>query len=81
MKPFGVFTLNSFDLLLIPQSAARDADKVFLAAIDKFDAMMSKSNVYASDGMINQPQPCLLANSKGLMCSIETLVDIELALY
>lgn len=35
------------------QSAARDADKVFLAAIDKFDAMMSKSNVYASDGTIN----------------------------
>ncbi|KAL0442813.1 UNVERIFIED_CONTAM: hypothetical protein Slati_2004000 [Sesamum latifolium] len=31
----------------IGPSAARDADKVFLAAIDKFDAMMSKSNVYA----------------------------------
>ncbi|CAK9178986.1 unnamed protein product [Ilex paraguariensis] len=29
--------------------AALDADKVFLAAIDKFDAMMSKSNTYAPD--------------------------------
>lgn len=35
----------------IGPSAARDADKVFLAAIDKFDAMMSKSNVYASDAL------------------------------
>lgn len=34
------------------QGAARDADKVFLAAIDKFDAMMSKSNNYAPDGML-----------------------------
>lgn len=38
------------------QEAAFDADKIFLAAIDKFDAMMSKSNVYAPDGMIT----CLL---------------------
>ncbi|KAL8460355.1 hypothetical protein ACS0TY_032043 [Phlomoides rotata] len=35
----------------IGPSAARDADKIFLAAIDKFDAMMSKSNVYASDAL------------------------------
>ncbi|KAL3851284.1 hypothetical protein ACJIZ3_013166 [Penstemon smallii] len=35
----------------IGPSAARDADKVFLAAIDKFDAMMSKSNVYAPDAL------------------------------
>ncbi|XP_059659202.1 uncharacterized protein LOC132305852 isoform X2 [Cornus florida] len=34
----------------IGPEAAFDADKVFLAAIDKFDAMMSKSNVYAPDG-------------------------------
>ena len=34
------------------QEAASDADKVFLAAIDKFDAMMSKSNVYTPDGTI-----------------------------
>lgn len=34
------------------QEAAFDADKVFLAAIDKFDAMMSKGNVYAPDGML-----------------------------
>jgi hypothetical protein len=32
------------------QEAAYDAEKVFLAAIDKFDAMMSKGNVYAPDG-------------------------------
>lgn len=32
------------------QEAALDADKLFLAAIDKFDAMMSKSNEYAPDG-------------------------------
>lgn len=38
------------------QEAAFDADKIFLASIDKFDAMMSKSNVYAPDGMIT----CLL---------------------
>ncbi|KAK4491679.1 hypothetical protein RD792_002445 [Penstemon davidsonii] len=35
----------------IGPTAARDADKVFLAAIDKFDAMMSKSNVYAPDAL------------------------------
>lgn len=35
----------------IGPGAARDADKVFLAAIDKFDAMMSKSNVYAPDAL------------------------------
>lgn len=35
------------------QGAARDADKVFLAAIDKFDAMMSRGTVYAPDGMRN----------------------------
>lgn len=32
------------------QEAAPDADKVFMAAIDKFDAMMSKGNSYAPDG-------------------------------
>lgn len=36
--------------LFVFQEAAFDADKVFLAAIDKFDAMMSKGNVYAPDG-------------------------------
>ncbi|KAM7500808.1 hypothetical protein LguiA_025222 [Lonicera macranthoides] len=35
----------------IGPEAAFDADKVFLAAIDKFDAMMSKSNVYAPDAL------------------------------
>nr|GMC78841.1 uncharacterized protein LOC109159165 [Ipomoea batatas] len=35
----------------IGPDAARDADKVFLAAIDKFDAMMSKSNNYAPDAL------------------------------
>jgi len=32
------------------QKAAYDADKVFLAAFDKFDAMMPKRNFYAPDG-------------------------------
>ncbi|GFQ05604.1 hypothetical protein PHJA_002704500 [Phtheirospermum japonicum] len=35
----------------IGPSGARDADKIFLAAIDKFDAMMSKSNEYAPDAL------------------------------
>ncbi|CAH9123576.1 unnamed protein product [Cuscuta epithymum] len=35
----------------IGPGAARDADKVFMAAIDKFDAMMSKSNDYAPDAL------------------------------
>ncbi|PIA41288.1 hypothetical protein AQUCO_02300213v1 [Aquilegia coerulea] len=32
--------------------AASDADKVYLAAIDKFDAMMSRNKAYAPDGKI-----------------------------
>jgi len=35
----------------IGPDAAFDADKVFLAAIDKFDAMMSKGNGYAPDAL------------------------------
>ncbi|XP_052202065.1 uncharacterized protein LOC127807895 isoform X2 [Diospyros lotus] len=35
----------------IGPEAAFDADKVFLAAIDKFDAMMSRSNVYTPDAL------------------------------
>ncbi|XP_050206451.1 uncharacterized protein LOC126656043 [Mercurialis annua] len=35
----------------IGPEAASDADKVFLAAIDKFDAMMSKGNIYAPDAL------------------------------
>ncbi|KAK9152724.1 hypothetical protein Sjap_000204 [Stephania japonica] len=35
----------------IGPGATFDADKVYLAAIDKFDAMMSKSNVYAPDAL------------------------------
>ncbi|KAF7115931.1 hypothetical protein RHSIM_RhsimUnG0044800 [Rhododendron simsii] len=35
----------------IGPEVAFDADKIFLAAIDKFDAMMSKSNVYAPDAL------------------------------
>ncbi|THF95922.1 hypothetical protein TEA_024430 [Camellia sinensis var. sinensis] len=35
----------------IGPEAAVDVDKIFLAAIDKFDAMMSKSNVYTSDAL------------------------------
>lgn len=32
------------------QTAAQDADKVFLAAIDKFEAMMGLSDEYAAGG-------------------------------
>lgn len=35
----------------IGPAAASDADKVFLAAINKFDAMMSRSNLYAPDAL------------------------------
>ncbi|KAF8391368.1 hypothetical protein HHK36_023672 [Tetracentron sinense] len=35
----------------IGPEAAFDADKVYLAAIDKFDAMMSKSNIHAHDAL------------------------------
>lgn len=35
----------------IGPGAARDADRVFLAAIDKFDAMLSKSNVHAPEAL------------------------------
>ncbi|KAF5474378.1 hypothetical protein F2P56_006282 [Juglans regia] len=35
----------------IGPEAAFEADEVFLAAIDKFDAMMSKGNVYAPDAL------------------------------
>ncbi|KAL9243599.1 hypothetical protein vseg_017468 [Gypsophila vaccaria] len=35
----------------IGPEAALDADKLFLAAIDKFDAMMSRSNVYAPEAL------------------------------
>lgn len=46
MPKFVIFKLCLFEF----QEAAFDADKVFMAAIDKFDAMMSKGNVYAPDG-------------------------------
>lgn len=35
----------------IGPETASDADKIFLAAIDKFDAMMSKGNIYAPDAL------------------------------
>ncbi|GAB2301172.1 hypothetical protein Dimus_035205 [Dionaea muscipula] len=35
----------------IGPEAAADADKLFLAAIDKFDAMIARSNVYAPDAL------------------------------
>ncbi|KAK1308750.1 hypothetical protein QJS10_CPA09g01591 [Acorus calamus] len=35
----------------IGPETAYDADKVYLAAIDKFDAMMSRSNAYAPDAL------------------------------
>lgn len=37
--------------LQISQGAAFEAERVFLAAIDKFDAMLLKGNVYAPDGI------------------------------
>ncbi|KAL6873988.1 hypothetical protein ACP4OV_014070 [Aristida adscensionis] len=36
----------------IGPEAAVDADQVYLAAIDKFDAMLSKSNTYAPEGSL-----------------------------
>lgn len=36
----------------IGPDAALDADKIYLAAIDKFDAMVSKSNAYAPDALL-----------------------------
>ncbi|XP_073156151.1 uncharacterized protein [Henckelia pumila] len=36
----------------IGPSTARDADKIFMAAIDKFDAIMSKGNDYAPDALL-----------------------------
>ncbi|ONK79708.1 uncharacterized protein A4U43_C01F9230 [Asparagus officinalis] len=35
----------------IGPEAAPDADKIYLAAIDKFDAMMSRSDLYATDAL------------------------------
>lgn len=35
----------------IGPEVALDADKIYLAAIDKFDAMMSRSNLYATDAL------------------------------
>lgn len=34
------------------QEAAVDADRMYLAAIDKFDAMLSRSNTYAPEGLM-----------------------------
>lgn len=47
---FFCLELSFASIISVPQEAAYDADKVFLAAIDKFDTMMSKGNVYAPDG-------------------------------
>lgn len=52
----------------IGPSAARDADQIFMAAIDKFNAMMSRSNDYAPDGRILLLQPsfrCVPMNAFG----------------
>uniref|UniRef100_A0A2P2ISU5 Uncharacterized protein n=1 Tax=Rhizophora mucronata TaxID=61149 RepID=A0A2P2ISU5_RHIMU len=43
-------TCNS-PLTGLNREASFDADKVFLAAIDKFDAMLSKGNGYAPDAL------------------------------
>lgn len=48
---FFFFFELTFAIISISQEAAYDADKVFLAAIDKFDTMMSKGNVYAPNGI------------------------------
>ena len=44
------------------QEAAFDADRVFMAAIDKFNAMMSKGNVHAPDGMSKFLDLCLMTS-------------------
>ncbi|XWS19579.1 hypothetical protein CRYUN_Cryun31cG0027700 [Craigia yunnanensis] len=46
----------------IRQEAAFDADKLFLAAIDIFDAMMTRGNVHAPDALFRWESYC----SKGL---------------
>jgi len=40
------------------QEAAVDADQVYLAAIDKFDAMLSRSNTYAPEGFVTTMLCC-----------------------
>jgi len=40
------------------QEAAVDADRVYLAAIDKFDAMSSRSNTYAPEGYVTTMLCC-----------------------
>jgi hypothetical protein len=38
----------------VVQTSSQDADKVYLAAIDKFEAMMGLSDKYACGGMYTQ---------------------------
>ena len=47
-----MFSFKLYLLEMLMQEAAVDADGVYLAAIDKFDAMLSKSNSYAPEGLI-----------------------------
>ena len=49
---FIVELICCHSIVLHFKEAALDADKVYLAAIDKFDAMVSKSNAYTPDGML-----------------------------
>ncbi|CAL9759914.1 unnamed protein product [Musa acuminata subsp. burmannicoides] len=54
----------------IGPEAAADADKVYMAAIDKFDAITSRSNMYAPDalyrwGIVLQQRSNLRRNNKG----------------
>ncbi|XP_064948716.1 uncharacterized protein LOC135598591 [Musa acuminata AAA Group] len=54
----------------IGPEAAADADKVYMAAIDKFDAITSRSNIYAPDalyrwGIVLQQRSNLRRNNKG----------------
>jgi len=55
MHTFAVSSVSKSNLIYIQtsQGAAFEAERVFLAAIDKFDAMLLKGNVYAPDGIMS----------------------------
>jgi hypothetical protein len=48
-----MFSCRLYLLGMLMQEAAVDADQVYLAAIDKFDAMLSRSNTYAPEGLMS----------------------------
>ncbi|KAL3576622.1 hypothetical protein D5086_021905 [Populus alba] len=59
--------------------AAYDADKVFLAAFDKLEAMMPKGNFYAPDGDNHESQGLGLA--LGLIVFVAALPDFSVEMH